>query len=116
MQDEIVVRLARALDVELTAAEARRAERSPSVQPDALDLTFRGWAAYNRGVKPGSLLPAKRFFEQALALDPANVEAYVGLATIDFHFAATYSTDDRASYLAAAETAATKALALIAPR
>jgi TolB-like protein len=43
MQDEIVSRLANALDAELIAAEARRAERLP--HPDAMDLVFqcRGW-------------------------------------------------------------------------
>ena len=40
MQDEIVSRLANALDAELIAAEARRAERSP--HPDAMDLVFPG--------------------------------------------------------------------------
>src|SRR4029079_6741805 len=36
MQDEIVSRLANALGIQLFAAEARRAERSPD--PDAMDL------------------------------------------------------------------------------
>src|SRR6516162_9015833 len=40
MQDEIVSRLANALNVQLVAAEARRAERS--VHPGSLDLYFQG--------------------------------------------------------------------------
>ncbi|MFK4523940.1 TolB-like protein/class 3 adenylate cyclase [Bradyrhizobium japonicum] len=40
MQDEIVARLAGALNAELIAAEARRAQRS--VDPDAMDLYFPG--------------------------------------------------------------------------
>jgi TolB-like protein len=47
MQDEIVSRLARALDVELIVAEARRAERS--LHPDVMDLVFQGWACSTRG-------------------------------------------------------------------
>jgi hypothetical protein len=39
MQDEIVSRLANALDAELIAAEARRAERS--VHPNSMDLFLR---------------------------------------------------------------------------
>jgi hypothetical protein len=39
MQDEIVSRLANALDAELIAAEARRAERS--LHPDAMDLVLQ---------------------------------------------------------------------------
>ena len=38
MQDEIVSRLANALDAQFVAVEARRAERS--TQPDAMDLYF----------------------------------------------------------------------------
>ena len=47
MQDEIVARLANALDAELVAAEARRAERAPN--PDAMDLYFQGMAWSNKG-------------------------------------------------------------------
>src|SRR5246127_4043747 len=48
MQDEIVSRLANALDAELSAAEARRAEHS--VHPDAMDLVFQGRSCFNRGI------------------------------------------------------------------
>jgi TolB-like protein len=47
MQDEIVSRLANALDAELITAEARRAERSP--HPDAMDLVFQGSNWFNKG-------------------------------------------------------------------
>jgi hypothetical protein len=42
MQDEIVARLAGALNARLIAAEARRAEQAPS--PDSTDLYFQGLA------------------------------------------------------------------------
>src|SRR5208283_1905359 len=42
MQDEIVARLARALNTQLVAAEARRAEQDPN--PDSMDLYFQGLA------------------------------------------------------------------------
>src|ERR1700693_3868778 len=76
MQDEIVSRLANALDAELIAAEARRAEHS--VHPDAMDLVFQGRSCFNRGLIPDYMTQARRFFEQALALDPENIEAMVG--------------------------------------
>jgi TolB-like protein len=41
MQDEIVARLAGALNAELVAAEARRAESAPT--PDSMDSIFRVW-------------------------------------------------------------------------
>jgi TolB-like protein/Tfp pilus assembly protein PilF len=112
MQDAIVAQLARAMDAQLTEAEARRAERSQSSDPNALDFIFRGSAAFNRGHDPANLLRAERFFEEALALAPGNVKALVGLAIAKFAFATTYTTDDRTSYLTAAEAAVTKALAL----
>ena len=47
MQDEIVSRLANALNAQFVAAEARRAQRSP--HPDAMDLYFQGMAASTGG-------------------------------------------------------------------
>jgi hypothetical protein len=46
MQDEIVARLAGALNTELVAAEARRAEKVPN--PDSMDLYFQGLAWFNK--------------------------------------------------------------------
>ena len=46
MQDEIVARLAGALNTELVAAEARRAERAPN--PDSMDLYFQGLACLTK--------------------------------------------------------------------
>src|SRR5262249_52889271 len=81
MQDEIVSRLANALDAELIAAEARRAERSS--HPDAVDLVFQGRDWFNKGLTPYHMAQARRFFEQAMALDPGNIKAMVGLARVD---------------------------------
>jgi tetratricopeptide (TPR) repeat protein len=55
---------------------------------------------------------ARRFFEQALALDPDNIEATVGLARVDQNLGASLMTDDRSAQLAAAETTITKVLSL----
>jgi TolB-like protein/Flp pilus assembly protein TadD len=110
LQDEIVARLARELDQELIAIEARRAERAPS--SDALDLFVRGWAAFNRAHNPVNLVEAGRLFESALKLDPAQVDALVGRAMVKYVLAATYVSDDRSAHLAAAEADATKALTL----
>ena len=110
MQDEIVSRLANALDAQLIAAEARRAEHS--VHPDAMDLVFQGRGCFNRGLIPDYMTQARRFFEQALALDPENIEAMVGLARVDQNLGASLMTDDRSAQLAAAETTITKVLSL----
>jgi TolB-like protein/class 3 adenylate cyclase/Tfp pilus assembly protein PilF len=110
MQDEIVSRLANALDAELVAAEARRAERSP--HPDALDLVFQGIGWINKGLTPDCMAQARRFFEKAVALDPENVEAMVGLARVDVTLGTAVMTDDYSARFAAAETSITKVLSL----
>jgi TolB-like protein/class 3 adenylate cyclase len=110
MQDEIVSRLANTLNAQLIEAEARRAERA--VHPDAMDLYFQGIAWRNKGPTPEHLAQAKRFFERALALDPRNVEALVGLAQVDAVSAGANVTDDRTARFAAAEVTLIKALSL----
>lgn len=110
MQDEIVSRLANSLDAELIAAEARRAERSP--HPDAMGLVFQGRAGFNKGWTPDHMATASSFFEKAMALDPGNIEATVGLARVDAVLGAAFMTDDWLARLTAAETALTKVLSL----
>jgi tetratricopeptide (TPR) repeat protein len=110
MQDEIVARLANALDTQLIIAEARRAERAPS--PDSLDLFFQGMSAYNKGLTPDRISEANRLFERALTLDPNNVDAIVGAARTESAFAWSHISDDRASRLGAAEALVVKALSI----
>src|SRR6202011_2370736 len=50
MQDEIVSRLANALDAQLIKAEAQRAGRA--LHPDAIDLYFQGRACLYKGTTP----------------------------------------------------------------
>ncbi|MBV8106575.1 MAG: adenylate/guanylate cyclase domain-containing protein [Hyphomicrobiales bacterium] len=110
MQDEIVARLANALNAQLIIAEARRAERAPS--PDSMDLYFQGMSAYNRGLTPDRLSEARRLFERARALDPDNVDAIIGAARTESAFAWSHMSDDRTAHLAAAEALAVTALSI----
>ena len=113
VQDEIVSRLANTLTSQLVEVEAQRAERAP--HPDATDLYFQGWAFANKGITPEYMTKARSFFERALTLDPKNIEALVGMGSIDLGMAANFLIDDGITRLAAAETALTRALSL-APR
>jgi Tfp pilus assembly protein PilF len=81
MQDEIVARLAGALNAQLAAAEARRAAQAPT--PDSMDLYFQGMAWANKGVTPDNVAQARSFFDRALAADPDNVDALIGSAAAD---------------------------------
>jgi TolB-like protein len=110
MQDEIVARLANALNTQLITAEARRAERAPS--PDSMDLHFQGMSWYNKTLHPDYLSRAQDLFERALALDPSNVEALIGAGHVNGAFAVIHTTDNRVARLAASEALAIKALSL----
>jgi TolB-like protein/class 3 adenylate cyclase len=110
MQDEIVARLANALNAELIALEARRAEQSPN--PDSMDLYFQGMAWVNRGVNPQNYAKARDCFDRALALDPGNVDALVGQGRVDAQMVGGGLADDRAARLASAEVALNRALSL----
>ena len=44
-----------------------------------MDLYFQGRACCNKGLTPEYMAQARGFFERALALDPDNIEALVGI-------------------------------------
>jgi hypothetical protein len=81
MQDEIISRLANALNAQLVAVEARRAEKAPN--PDSMDLYFQGLAWFNKGLTPDHVARARSFYDRALAADPDNVEALIGSGAAD---------------------------------
>ena len=110
MQDEIVSRLANTLNAQFIEAEARRAESS--LHPNSMDFYFQGMAWFNKGPTPEHMAQAAGFFERALALDPKNIEALVGMASVNTTTAISFLTDDRVPRLVAAEMALTKALSL----
>jgi tetratricopeptide (TPR) repeat protein len=83
LQDEVVARLARALQVELVNAEAQRSLHDRPQNPDAIDLTMRGSALLNQSFTKANRHEALNLFEQALALDPTNADALAGAAFID---------------------------------
>jgi TolB-like protein/class 3 adenylate cyclase/tetratricopeptide (TPR) repeat protein len=112
MQDDIVCRLARTLDIELTANVARSAAASLRENTDVLDHIFRGRAALNRGVIADAQHEALHHFERAIAIDPDNAEALAGLATAHANIVGNFMTDDRSFHLAAGEAAAVQALKL----
>jgi TolB-like protein/class 3 adenylate cyclase len=111
MQDEIVARLAGALNTELVAAEARRAEQAPT--PDSMDLYFQGLAWLNKGMTPDNLARARSFFDRALVADPDHVDALIGTARADVvEGVSNFVTDPMAAF-AAAEVKLTKALSSV---
>ena len=111
MQDEIVARLANALNAQLAAAEARRAEQAPT--PDSMDLYFQGLAWLNKAYTPDNIAQARSFFDRALAADPDNVDALIGSARADAIEGANLFVTDPMAALASAEAKLTKALSSV---
>jgi adenylate cyclase len=79
LQDQVVARLANTLGIELIKAEAEKGTRSKN--PDAVDLTMRGWALARPSQQTKEKNRAARaLFEQALKIDPDNADALAGEA------------------------------------
>jgi TolB-like protein/class 3 adenylate cyclase len=108
MQDEIVARLAGALNAQLAAAEARRAERV--LDPDSMDLYFQGLEWLHKGRTPGLVAQALSFFARALTADPGNVDALIGSAAAEVANGSNSFVPDPTAAFAAAEAKLTKAL------
>ena len=111
MQDEIVARLAGALNAQLIAAEARRAEKAPN--PDSMDLYFQGMSWVNKGRTPENVAQARSFFDRALAADPDNVDALIALAGAEAVEGVISFVADPMRALAAAEVKLSKALSSV---
>ncbi len=111
MQDEIVARLAGALNAQLVAAEARRAQQAPN--PDSMDLYFQGLAWFNKGITRDNLAQAQSFFDRALTADPGNVDALIGSARADAVEGANFFVTDPMAAFTAAEAKLAKALSSV---
>jgi tetratricopeptide (TPR) repeat protein len=111
MQDEIVARLANALNAQLAAAEAHRAEKAPN--PDSMDHYFQGIAWHNNGWTPDNLAQARSYLDRALTADPDNVEALIALARVDVIEGSNFFASDPKAALGAAEAKLTKALSSV---
>ena len=110
MQDEIVARLANALNAQLIAAEALRAEQARN--PDSMDLYFRALGTIR--ARPRTLWRRRaKFFDRALAADPDNVDALVRSAGADFIMVASLLVTYPKEAFAVAEAKLTKALSSV---
>jgi cytochrome c-type biogenesis protein CcmH/NrfG len=94
-------------------SEAARPLASGSGRSDAVDLAMRGHAVAADIRRKENAAEAVRLFRQALALDPDNVEALVGLATTcNFQVLNLYETEKRDELLTEAERLIERALTL----
>ena len=111
-QDAIVGRLARMVALRMVLAEARRAGLDSA--PDAGGLALQGLgAAIASRMAPRSVPLARAMFGRALALDPDNIEAAAGLATLEAYALVNGFTpeSERVERLADAEALSSRVLA-----
>ena len=110
LQDNLGIanRLARMLSVELVNVEGRRAQPA---NPDAVDLSMRGWSVLNGGpTNKDDVQRSVALFEEALRIDPANGQARVGLAQALILIYRNRWDPEPAQVLARADEAATRAI------
>jgi class 3 adenylate cyclase/TolB-like protein len=112
-QDAIITHLANHLYFQLTQAEAARLKRTPAANPDAEDLALQcnadTWKAGPIGKEADA---AYALCEHALAIDPNNVRALMGLGQKFFVLAQTGVSGDPKGDFERADEFVSKALAL----
>ena len=112
-QDAIITHLTRAIDFQLTEAEAARLKRTTAANPDAEDLALQCLAGFWKAGAIGKEADAAfALCEQALAIDPNNVRALLGLGQKFFTLAQTGVSGDPKGDFQRADELASKALAL----
>jgi adenylate cyclase len=113
MQDEIVTRLAHALQIQLTAVEASRVGRAHPENADAEELAMQCEAGYLRwGAMPSAAQPAFALCERALEIDGRNVRALAIMAIRSQVRVINFISDDPNSELRRADELSARALAL----
>jgi TolB-like protein/class 3 adenylate cyclase/Flp pilus assembly protein TadD len=112
MQDEITARLARAMDLQLVAAETRRVQREKPKELDSIDLALRGHTVFFQKLSVSGAREARGLFEEALRVDDNNVDALLSLVENHMWEVNSYMSDARAQQIRLAEAALSKALEL----
>jgi TolB-like protein len=113
MQDDIVTRLARALQIELGAVEAARISRRHAASASAEDLALHGEAIFLRyGPSREESEAAFDLCERAVAIDLNNVRALSILAERHATRLTTMQSTDRTADIRRGEELASRALAI----
>jgi TolB-like protein/DNA-binding winged helix-turn-helix (wHTH) protein/tetratricopeptide (TPR) repeat protein len=109
LQAKISQAIARRIGITLTLQEQMRLAGARIVNPDAHEAYLRGMYELRKQTAE-SLENAIQYFQQALAREPANALAYVGLAEAYYHQSTTYKAP--LAVMPRAKAAATRAVAL----
>jgi TolB-like protein/Flp pilus assembly protein TadD len=113
MQDELVTRLSRALQLQFMDVEAARVAETPPANLDADDLAMRCVAGYVDS-PPGSQASgaALQLCNRALQIDPRNVRALILLAQQAINRVSDFQSDAREADIRHADELISRALAI----
>jgi TolB-like protein/DNA-binding winged helix-turn-helix (wHTH) protein/tetratricopeptide (TPR) repeat protein len=116
VQDEIVGRVSRAIGLKVVDIEARRSLRERPSSAEVTDLVMRGKALLNLPTSSTTMIEARALFEQALQVEPTNVDGLTGVAaTLVFEFLNGYYDSGNDERLQRAERLLDRAV-MIEPR
>jgi TolB-like protein/DNA-binding SARP family transcriptional activator len=102
VQDEIVARLARELQVGVASAQSRRTGRERAGEPEVAELVAKGMMAQFRGPQASNLNEARAYYQGALKREPELVPALIGIAVPDIMGSINYIFDSGPSLKRAA--------------
>jgi len=112
MQDEIVTRLARAMQIQLVAVDAARVTRTRPGNLDAEDLALRCQAGIYNSVGPAEFAAAFSLCDRALNIDNGNVLALSHLAMMHIIPVVEARSTDPQADIRQADELVSRALAL----
>jgi class 3 adenylate cyclase/TolB-like protein/cytochrome c-type biogenesis protein CcmH/NrfG len=113
VQDEIVGRVSRAIGLQVVDIEARRSRLARPSSAEVIDLVLRGRAVLNLPSSAATMIEARALFEQALNVQPTNVDGLAGVAsTLVFEFLNGYYGAGGDKRLRRAELLIDRALAI----
>ena len=110
LQVEFVSRIANALGVQLVQAESLRAMRERPNNPDAVDLSMRGWAAITKGIGAESPTWRSAFLTRRCGLDLDSPQALIGKALAKLIKVYGFGIGDRKEVIDDAKQAADRVL------
>jgi class 3 adenylate cyclase/TolB-like protein len=111
-QNDLVLRIARALNLEMINAETRRGDKKSANQLDAEDLALRASALLRNNPSPSQISQVRRLGEQALQLDKNSLRGLLALAASYYIEAFLRFTDAPAESAARADELVMRALDL----
>ncbi len=112
MQDEIVIRLSRALSIQLLAVDIARVNRSRPGNLDAQDLAMRCAAAMTASTGATDWAAVSSLCDRALQIDPRNVLALGLLAMADMFPVIISQSNDPVAAIRRADDLVSRALAI----